>query len=1635
MNKTNPLSRYLCLALALVMLLPLIVIPTSADSEETNILWSEDFEAATSIGDVFRSWGMNESLTITSSATDSANRVVQMSYTPMAPEAYYISTNKDDRYPIKNANVEGNVLTGTVTVGSADYTVVGEVNAETWSTALTSVTAVADGSDVTSTYASYYVATGALVDAKRGVGNIAVAKYIEHPAWNYADVDDFVLSMDFYIPTGTKGSFAIQLEGKTVSASKSFAIQPFIIKASGSSATLEKNSNQVYSGSGAVSFMLGAWNTVTTIIDRETSEAAIYLNNQYAFKVKNNGSSTSYYNYYPNEPISLSANQMLIQVNRGGNVSAYAGTAQIDNITMAKNTNGLNLGVFSQDFSRATKNTDVLNNAGGHYTYITDSATAPGNKVLQLDAKPYAPAAYYLWKDKNTAGAMTNINVDSNGKVTGDATLGSGSNAVTYNVTGEVGTNGLPKAATVNSCSGTAATVYVVTGDYFDAYNGGGQIGYANYFKHPAWSNADVEDFVIQTDFYMSPGSKGTVAVQIDGDPTAASGQSGKKSVQPYILKADGSKITLQQNSNQNITNGSAATLELGRWYTITLVIDKATAECLIYVDGIYAFTTANKTAINLPLNMRANSFFVQYNRLTSPANLSGFVQVDNIVFRNSIEGLNLKYFSESFSAYASKVGSAANIGTNVNVSATFESDPLNPANTVVKVPLAGKVDHTEILMAMNGNNPAVEKKSVTGSIAYGTNSAFAYAVVTRNAGAVAVSGYTVTENSDGTYNITNGTNTYSNLKLDTLQKYCNYWGGDSVMDQNWALNHPTVYGTTEQKVIFAADYYVSAGAVGSFIGQLKNYQLNGVGKSWLELYKVNCETGQVWIGSQSKTLVRQGEWNHFELTLNLASGDATLVVNGETVGSANFGANLTVTGARWSFCKLLRKQNNYQSIDGYVLADNIEMLTAISSNQVITVEPKNLLYVEVAGKKIYNNTFYITEGTSYNAVYLNPSDYSGMLTTETKNSVRLSSAAGLRFATRVDTDLLNELYALLDAGDVEKVEFGHLIAPVDYLTGELSVERLSAEGKKYLKVAGTRDAYYDFDNDAATTHFVGSIVDLYEKNVARNFAARGYVSVTLKTGGTVMLYSGVTHADNVQAVATDALASGGSYTAAQKTILETFKAGNVPPLSEAGQMIRDLKGLNVLAIGDSLFDGDDVASENTWLALVAKNYNWNLTNLGRDGWTVASTAFSNVSGNRGSIYDALITGGNLQTTVDGVKYGFDYTTWQEYCFGTTNVSANRFYNYGNPGAVADADVDLILLEGGTNDYGYNSGIALGDLDSTDPKTVYGAWNGIIQKLHEMYPNAKLVFVTAWHQYGNPTRMEYNVNALKRLAIKWNAVEGYDVACIDAGDPTLSGINMMDSTFRAQYSVDTYSEANHLNEAGMQIMAESMKSLIWKTVFSDAVSPEVPTEITRVACVGDSITAGGYWKTNLMGRLNDEYEVLGFGVSGSTGLKTGIDSGFAPDGSPYGYVTHDAYTQSLAANPDIVVIMLGTNDTKPVNSDRIYADGGAQFKADMIAMVESYQALATDPKIYIALPCTIYRDRNSGSGINDGDLVDLIIPLLLEVAEATGSSVIDVHTATQNSSAHFSDGVHPSDDTGRGLIATAVADAILADRA
>ncbi len=196
---------------------------------------------------------------------------------------------------------------------------------------------------------------------------------------------------------------------------------------------------------------------------------------------------------------------------------------------------------------------------------------------------------------------------------------------------------------------------------------------------------------------------------------------------------------------------------------------------------------------------------------------------------------------------------------------------------------------------------------------------------------------------------------------------------------------------------------------------------------------------------------------------------------------------------------------------------------------------------------------------------------------------------------------------------------------------------------------------------------------------------------------------------------------------------------------------------------------------------------------------------------------------------------------------------------------------------------------------------------------------------------------------------------------------------------------------------------------------ADPVPPIDPTKYpapVRVACVGDSITQGSgaakgkSYPSQLQSLLGDAWVVGNFGVSGRTLLKKG----------DFPYWKENAYQKALAFKPDVVIIMLGTNDTKPQNWKH-----EAEFVADYTELVKSFQNLESKPKVYVCRPCPVPEPGNFG--INEAGVQEQIKRLDALAAEMK-LGVIDMHAALADKPQLLPDRVHPNTE-GAGEMAEA----------
>jgi lysophospholipase L1-like esterase len=168
------------------------------------------------------------------------------------------------------------------------------------------------------------------------------------------------------------------------------------------------------------------------------------------------------------------------------------------------------------------------------------------------------------------------------------------------------------------------------------------------------------------------------------------------------------------------------------------------------------------------------------------------------------------------------------------------------------------------------------------------------------------------------------------------------------------------------------------------------------------------------------------------------------------------------------------------------------------------------------------------------------------------------------------------------------------------------------------------------------------------------------------------------------------------------------------------------------------------------------------------------------------------------------------------------------------------------------------------------------------------------------------------------------------------------------------------------------------------------------TRVVRVACAGDSITEISGYPGYLQTLLGANYEVGNFGVCGAT-VRT--DS-YTP------YVEEEAFTQVAEFQPDIIVLILGTNDARTDNYDSIDS-----FVDNYKNLINQLQALDSKPKVFIAKPPPMFQNYLE---LNPTDYDEGVIPKIKQVAKELNLPLVDLYSVLENRPDCFEDGVHPN---------------------
>lgn len=174
-----------------------------------------------------------------------------------------------------------------------------------------------------------------------------------------------------------------------------------------------------------------------------------------------------------------------------------------------------------------------------------------------------------------------------------------------------------------------------------------------------------------------------------------------------------------------------------------------------------------------------------------------------------------------------------------------------------------------------------------------------------------------------------------------------------------------------------------------------------------------------------------------------------------------------------------------------------------------------------------------------------------------------------------------------------------------------------------------------------------------------------------------------------------------------------------------------------------------------------------------------------------------------------------------------------------------------------------------------------------------------------------------------------------------------------------------------------------------------------------IACVGDSITfgAGVVWTRKIdawpyrLGRLlGEKYQVVNYGISGATMQKIS-DMPYSPD----------FMKEVEAMETEAILLMLGTNDSKPYNWNV------EEFEKAYSETVEKLSA--GKRKLYVMIPPRAFVAKGQKEvmfDIRNEVIHDEVYPIVFRQAKEHKVPVIDLYQLTDGHPEYFGDGVHPN---------------------
>ena len=193
--------------------------------------------------------------------------------------------------------------------------------------------------------------------------------------------------------------------------------------------------------------------------------------------------------------------------------------------------------------------------------------------------------------------------------------------------------------------------------------------------------------------------------------------------------------------------------------------------------------------------------------------------------------------------------------------------------------------------------------------------------------------------------------------------------------------------------------------------------------------------------------------------------------------------------------------------------------------------------------------------------------------------------------------------------------------------------------------------------------------------------------------------------------------------------------------------------GKTINSIGDSYFAPIEIHPDSVWISLLAKKYGMTFTNCGISGSTVSNKDT------------------NDHPMVDRID------------------------------SMPENDPDIVIFEGGRNDYNHSVPLGSEDPEDFDTATFRGAVRYMLRALKEKYPNAVIVGMNVWKTPSGKNAVGLTCDDYGKAFLE--VCRQMNVPTVDLMDQELTGVYITDPIFRAAYcrAADDYS---HLTDRGMR---------------------------------------------------------------------------------------------------------------------------------------------------------------------------------------------------------------------------------------